>query len=353
MSYRVAINSEKVTFEVLESESILDGALRNGIGLQHGCRNGQCGTCKAKVNNGNWRYLDGYTPDILTRSEVDQGMAVSCKATPQENLNIELNYPLDEHFDSRELATTIERIDQLAPDVVRLVLCLPEGETLAYHPGQYINFLLEDGQRRAFSLAAQPDADCKLEFHIRRVDGGLFTERLFSSLKPGDEICIEGPLGSFRFEGRSNRPVIFIAGGTGFAPIKSILEGILDKEEDRSIWLYWGVRDSESLYFDDLPRRWAERHEQFHYVPVVSEPDTGWLGRCGLLHAAVVKDHPDLSEFDIYMAGPPAMIDVAREVFLAYGHADERLFCDTFHSGFSPGKKRKSFFRSRLQGLFT
>ena len=347
MSYKVAIKSKKVVFETADGESILDGAMRDGIDFPHGCRNGQCGACKVKVTKGDWRYLDGYSPDILSRSEIDQDFVVSCKAAPTQDLMIELNNLSVKSYQRRLLLTTVESVEPLTPDVACLALRLPKGEIFPYHPGQYVDFLLEDDQRRSFSLATRPTENSVLEFHIRRVNGGLFSERLFTNLEPGDQIRIEGPLGSFRFDEHSSRPVIFIAGGTGFAPIKSILENTLhQKKGNPACWLYRGVRNAESLYLDGLAREWSEQYKYFHYEPVASKPDKEWRGRRGPVHAAVVRDHPDLSGFDIYMAGPPAMIDAARDVLSAYGLPDDRLFCDAFHSNVYPQQKTKGFLRT-------
>ncbi len=352
MDHKVAIVSEKITFEVQEDESIVDGALRKGIGLPYSCRNGQCGTCKAKVQKGTWKYLHDFSPDILTRFEIDQGMVVLCKAAPLEALQIEFDHPLEERIEPRVLKAKIEQIEPVASDVIHLTLRLPEGESLPFRPGHYVDFLLEENHRRSFSLASLPSQDSTLEFHIRKIPGGYFSERLFTDFQTGDEIRFEGPLGSFRLNDRTTRPMIFVAGGTGFAPIKPMLERILVNRKTEPVWFYWGVRNPDSLYMDELVKQWENQYEGFHYIPVVSEPDKKWMGKTGPVHNVVVHNHSNLSGFDMYMAGPPAMINAARTVFLAHRLMEDRLFCDTFLPGYSLPEKTKNLLVSRIRRIF-
>ncbi|MCG8427961.1 MAG: FAD-binding oxidoreductase [Chromatiales bacterium] len=353
MGYRVAIDPEDIAFEVLEGESIVDAALRGEVEFPHGCRNGQCGGCKAEVAEGEWRYLNDYIPDILSRWEIDQGMVVTCKATPVEDLLVKFQQRRMKHYEKSVQSAVVEVIERLAEDVIRLVLRLPDGVEFGYHPGQYVDFLLENGQRRAFSLANRYSPAGRLEFHIRRVPGGYFTDRQLSSIKLGDVLHLEGPLGAFLLDGQSRRPVIFVAGGTGFAPIKVMLESVLENAADRQFHLYWGARASAGLYQDTWAHELAAQYPQLNYVPVLSSSDSGWQGRTGPVHQAVVEDHPDLSGFDIYMAGPPAMIDAGREVFPAFGHPEDQCFSDAFvvPGGEPVGKKGLSL-GARLGRLF-
>ena len=331
---------------------MLDGALREGIGFPSGCRNGQCGTCKARLREGEYRYLDGYSPDVLSRTHKKTGWMVCCKATPVSDLCIELPFPLEEHFEPRILVGRVARIEALAPDVMRLIVRLPEGEAFPYHPGQHVAFHLEDGERRAFSLATPPSGSGKLEFHIRRIPGGRFSNRLLDELRPGEPIRFEGPLGSFRLDARSTRPILFVAGGTGMAPIKAMVERSLGNGLSNPIWIYWGTRRPKLFYLPGIPKCWdQEEHERVHYVPVVLDSDESWPGRTGPVHIAVVEDHPNLSGFDVYMAGPPGMIKAAKEVFPAYGLPEDRLFSDPFVPAVTSGGEGESPFRSRLRRL--
>ena len=196
--------------------------------------------------------------------------------------------------------------------------------------GQYLDFLLADGKHRAFSIANAPHDDEFIELHIRHVDGGLFTDWVFSQMKEKALLRIEAPLGTFTLDEASERPMIFVAGGTGFAPIKGQIEHAFQAGLERPAELYWGVRSKRDLYLADLPARWAGERENFSFVPVLSEPDEDWTGRVGWVHEAVLADHDDLPEHDIYMAGPPPMIEAARAAFRKAGVPDEQMYYDSF-----------------------
>jgi CDP-4-dehydro-6-deoxyglucose reductase len=214
--------------------------------------------------------------------------------------------------------------------VVRLKLKLPETQRLQFLAGQYLDFLLADGRKRAFSIANAPHDDEFIELHIRHVDGGRFTDWVFNKMQERAILRIQAPLGSFVLDESSPRPLIFMGGGTGFAPLKGQIEQAFESGVERPMFLYWGVRAERDLYLPDLPKRWEAEHDNFKFVPVLSEPDSDWDGRSGWVHEAVAADFDNLADYDLYMAGPPPMINAAREAFRAAGMPDAQMHYDSF-----------------------
>ncbi|HHH35941.1 MAG TPA: NAD(P)H-flavin reductase [Gammaproteobacteria bacterium] len=216
----------------------------------------------------------------------------------------------------------IAALERLTPDIMRLFLALPPGTTFRYQPGQYID-ILHQGAARSFSLACAPRQDGLLELHIRRVGGNPFTDFVFEKLSVADSLTIAGPFGSFTLEAPNRpRPRLFLAGGTGFAPIKSFIEALLRAQQGPLLHLYWGARQRGDLYLHEEACAWARSHG-LHYVPVLSESegDREWAGRRGLVHEAAAGDHPDLTGFEVYASGPPPMIEAARTTLLRQGLA--------------------------------
>ena len=258
--------------------------------------------------------------------------ALFCCATPQENLIIEASAarrPTD--IPVLTLPARVEKLTLVAPDVMLVELRLPAGERFNFLPGQYIDILLKDGRRRAFSLANAPHDDARLQLHIRRVDGGYFTGQVFSTLKERDLLRIKGPQGSFFLREESTKPMLFIAGGTGFAPIKAIIEHAFAKGIARPMTLYWGARRSEDLYLKALAESWAGQNSDFRFIPVLSEAEAGWQGRTGLAHRAVMQDIADLSGYQAYVCGSPAMIAAARHDLVEHGGLPaEEFLSDAF-----------------------
>ncbi|RLK48211.1 CDP-4-dehydro-6-deoxyglucose reductase [Alkalispirillum mobile] len=332
MSYKVLIERTGHEFTVEEGESILDAALHHGLILPYSCRGGSCGACMGKVISGEIDYPAG-RPDGLSDTEEAVGQALFCQARPRSDLSIEVR-ELREAGDltPRKMPTRVVRIEDLAHDVRRLWLKLPKTERLQYLAGQYVDVLLRDGRRRGFSLANPPHDDELLELHVRHVPGGEFTGYVFNELKEKALLRIEGPLGTFALDEESDRPVVMLAGGTGFAPIKAMVEHALYVGIRRPIHIYWGVRARRDLYLDGLPRRWASEHEHVHYVPVLSEPqpEDNWQGRIGLVHNILLADIPNLAGYDVYVAGPPGMISAAKRDLLAHGLPEARFFYDSF-----------------------
>ena len=331
MGFCITLEPGQQTFEAQTDECILDAALRQGVLLPHGCRDGACGSCRGKVLHGTVDH--GRTsPQVLSEAERAAGFALFCCATPQENLIIEASAarrPTD--IPVLTLPARVEKLTLVAPDVMLVELRLPAGERFNFLPGQYIDILLKDGRRRAFSLANAPHDDARLQLHIRRIDGGYFTGQVFTTLKERDLLRIKGPQGSFFLREESTKPMLFIAGGTGFAPIKAIIEHALASGIARPMTLYWGARRSEDLYLKALAESWAGQNSDFRFIPVLSEAEAGWQGRTGLVHRAVMQDLTDLSGYQAYVCGSPAMIAAARHDLVEHGGLPaEEFLSDAF-----------------------
>ncbi len=333
MPCRVTIQPSGHEFTVESGETLLDAALRQGFAFPYGCRNGTCGSCQGRVLSGTFDYAYGERPPGLEETAAACGHALFCQAIPGSDMTIEvreINTVND--IQVKILPCRAESLLQAAHDVMVIRLRLPATERLQFLAGQYLDILLKDGRRRAFSIANAPHEDAFIELHIRHVEGGTFTDHVFADMKTKAMLRIEGPFGNFVLREESDRPILLIGGGTGFAPLKGMIEHALHIGVQRPIHLFWGVRALRDLYMDELPRRWAAEHPHFHYTPVLSEPLPGddWAGESGTVVEAVLRQFPDLSGFDAYMAGPPAMCTAARDAFLHHGLTEDHMFSDAF-----------------------
>ena len=331
MSYQVTIQPSGHQFSAAEGETLLAAALNAGFTLPYGCRNGACGACKGKVLSGAVDY-GTHQEGALTAEDKAKGLALFCCATAKGDLTLEVKeVGLAKDIPVKTLPCRIERMEKLSHDVMALWLKLPSNERLQFLPGQYIDFLLKNGSRRSFSLANTPEGDALLELHIRHVPGGEFTEHVFNTMKEKDIMRINGPHGSF-FLREGDKPVILVAGGTGFAPIKSLLESAFHHEVDRQFVLYWGAKSLADLYQPEVPSAWQQAHSNFCFIPVLSEPADAdsWAGRTGYVHAAVLADFEDLSGYEVYACGAPPMIEAARRDFMAKGLPEDAFFADSF-----------------------
>jgi len=332
MGYQISIRNTGHRFEAEVGETVLEAALRAGLALPHGCRDGACGSCKGRIIEGS-ADLGTYSEAALSAPERQAGVALFCQAIPRSDLVIEAREVRKVgDIQMRRLPTRVQKIDRPADDVAILYLKLPANTRLQFLPGQYLDILLKDGQRRSFSMANTPDEE-ELELHVRRVPDGVFTEHVFSKLKVRDILRIEGPHGTFFLREESGKPIVFVASGTGFAPIKSIIVDALAKGIARPMTLYWGARRPRDLYQSDLPEKWAGEHANFRYVPVISDAlaEDAWMGRTGLVHRAVMEDFPDLSGYEVYACGVPVMVDSARRDFTVQCRLpEEAFFADSF-----------------------
>lgn len=332
MAYQITLQPSGHNYVVEAGETLLEAALDAGFVLPYGCRNGACGSCRAKVLEGSvdhGRSQNGALPENARR----EGYTLLCCATAQSDVTIECRelaasteYPL------RIMPCRVQELTRLADDVMLLSLKLPVNERLAFRAGQYIEFMLKDGRRRAFSLANAPHDDGFLQVHIRKIDGGKFTGHVFDGMQLKEIMRFEGPHGSFHLREESDKPIILLAGGTGFAPIKSIVEHAIHNQIRRPMQIYWGARHRAGLYLHELPQQWAADQPHIQYIPVLSEAVAGddWRGRRGLVHQAVLEDHADLSAYQVYACGAPAMIDAARIDFCSRGLPADEFFADAF-----------------------
>ena len=329
MRHRVQIKPSEHQFYVESGETVLDAALRQGVNLRYGCRNGACGSCKGKLLDGDIHY-DGDLK-ALTDDDKAQNLALFCQAIPDSELTIEVEeVDLGHAIEIKTLPCRVQAMNQLADDVMQLFIKLPASERLQFLPGQYIDILLEDGRHRSFSIANAPHNDEFLELHIRLVEDGRFTPKVFNSMHNKDLMRIEGPHGSFFYHEDSEKDILLMAGGTGFAPIKGIVEHLLSEQVTRPVYLYWGVRTQADLYLRELAEQWAADNKNIQFIPVISDADEQWSGRTGYVHEAVLSDFDDLSSFDIYTCGPPAMITAAEQSFQEKGMDKAHFYYDSF-----------------------
>ena len=337
VEHSVRIEPHGRTLRVTPGQPILQAALSAGLNLPHSCKSGHCGSCRARLLAGAIHYPNG-PPLGITAEEVGRGDILLCQARAHSDLTVQARLIASvADVEIKTLPCRIARLTPLAPDVMQLWLRLPAVERLRFHPGQYLDVLLENGRRRSFSIASPPHDSEALELHVRRVNGGGFSERLFGaaagvgSLGTGALLRIEGPIGQFSYrEGLG--PVLMVAGGTGFAPLKSMLRHMLETGIRRDLHLYWGARHTQDVYEEALVLEWVRRHPQLKFTAVLSEASAAEAAhhRAGWVHEAVLADYPELARFEVYAAGPPAMIEAMRTHFPRHGLSTERLYFDSF-----------------------
>lgn len=328
LSYKIKVQPSGHEFKTKTGETILEAAERQSIPLPYGCRNGLCGTCAGILLSGNVTY-PGEVEDSLNSKP--GARCLPCQGIPESDIVIQIHeVEAAEELEVLAMPCKVAAMDKLAHDVMRVYLKLPENQRLQFLAGQYLDFLLEDGRRRAFSIANAPHDDELIELHIRHVPDGEFTDFVFDEMKVGDIQRIEAPLGGFYLRENSTKPLIFMAGGTGFAPLKGIIEHAFHIGDNRSIHLYWGVRGQSDLYLPELPEQWARVRDKFSFTPVLSEPEDGWEGRRGWVHEAVITDYPDMSPYDLYMSGPPPMVYAGKEAFVSHGLDEDSMYSDVF-----------------------
>jgi CDP-4-dehydro-6-deoxyglucose reductase len=331
-AYNVTLQPSGRCFAARDDESVLEAALRQDIVLPYGCRSGTCGMCRGQLVAGTVAYPWG-EPLGLTAAERRGGYALLCQARASSDLVLEAQEltPLAE-LAVKTLPCRVQRMQRLAHDVMALHLKLPRVEAFRFLPGQYIDILPGEGRRRSFSLANPPHDSELLELHVRHVEGGRFTGRVFERMKEKDLLRLQGPLGTFFLREDSGYPLVLVAGGTGFAPMKSIIRHVLESGSRRPVHLYWGARTRADLYQSEQVEAWQRAYPNFRFTPVLSEePEASdWPGRRGLVTEAVLAGEPHIYANEVYLAGPPAMVEAGRRVFADAGLPPERLYYDAF-----------------------
>jgi CDP-4-dehydro-6-deoxyglucose reductase, E3 len=336
---RISLSKSNISFSVAPDQSLLDAALSASLNLPHSCKGGNCGSCRARLLQGEIYYPNG-PPLGLSDAEVADGFMLLCQARARSDLSIE-TYEITTPDQTliKRLPARIERAVPLSHDVMGLSLRLPVAEAFRFEAGQSIDIILPGGRRRSFSIASPPHDARLLELHVRRVVGGEFSAPLFDADRQSALLTIEGPLGQFVYR-PGIAPMLLVGGGTGLAPLLSILRHVVENGIERDMTVYWGVRSERDLYaqaaLEALAGRAAAgrpaqgRPAPLRYVPVLSEPSPEWRGSRGWVHEAVLHDIDDLEKYDVYAAGPPAMIAAVRREFGQRGVAANRLFFDSF-----------------------
>lgn len=338
MSFRITLKPSERQFDVDRDEPILHAAIRAGIGLPYGCKDGACGSCKSRLLDG--RVIHGaHQEKALSAAEEAAGLILTCCAAAQTDCVVEARgVSAEGEFPVLRMPGRVLSIERPAADVARIRVQLPANQNFQFRAGQYVDVILRDGARRSYSMANAPHnlgTPAAIELHIRHMPGGLFTDHVFGAMKEKDILRLEGPFGSFYLREDSPLPLVLLASGTGMAPIKALIEDLRAKRIQRPAVLYWGARQRADLYLDTWVREQVAECPWLHYVPVLSEPgsDDAWQGRTGLVHQAVMADLPDLSGHQVYACGAPVMVDAAQRDFTARcGLPGDAFFADSFTS---------------------
>jgi CDP-4-dehydro-6-deoxyglucose reductase, E3 len=331
--FQISVQPSGRTFGVEAGEAILAAAIRQGVGMPYGCKDGACGSCKCRKLEG--AVVHGtHQSKALSAGEEANGLILTCRAVPQTDVVLESRQVTDESaFPVRKMPARVNALAKVSHDVMVVKLQLPANDTLRYHAGQYVEFILRDGARRSYSMANAPSNGPGVELHIRHMPGGKFTEHVFNAMKEKEILRVEGPFGSFFLREDSDKPMILLASGTGFAPIKALIEHMQFKGIQRSATLYWGGRRPADLYMDAWVRERLADMPNLRYVPVISNalPEDNWTGRTGFVHKAVIEDHPQLAGHQVYACGAPIVVDSARAEYSAQcGLPPEDFFADAF-----------------------
>ncbi len=337
-AFQITVQPSGRQFAASDSETILAAAITAGAGLPYGCKDGACGSCKCKKLSGEVTHAS-YSDKALTAQELADGFVLTCRATAHSDVVLESRQVTSESaFPVKKMPVRVSAFEKLSHDVMRVQLQLPANNLFQYFAGQYIEFVLRDGSRRAYSIATPPhvqETAPGIELHIRHMPGGLFTDHVFGGLKEKEILRAEGPFGTFYLREDSTKPMVLVASGTGFAPIKGLLAHMQHKGITRPVTLYWGGRRPADLYQDAWVKELAARMPNLTYVPVVSDalPEDAWQGRTGYVHQAVLDDFADLSGHEVYACGAPVVVESARSSYTSErGLPQEAFFADAFTS---------------------
>lgn len=337
MTFQITVQPSGRSFVANADETLLTAGIRQGIGLPYGCKDGACGSCKCKKLSGQVTH-SAYQPKALSDDELAAGYVLTCCASANSDVVLESRQVTDESaYPIKKLPVRVSALERASADVMVVTLQLPANDTFKYHAGQYVEFLLRDGSRRSYSMASAPHLQADkpmMELHIRHMPGGKFTDHVFGGMKEKEILRIEGPYGSFFLREDSDKPIVLLASGTGFAPIKAILQHMQHQGITRPVALYWGGRRPADLYQSAWLEAQCAAMPHLRYVPVVSnaQPEDQWTGRTGFVHQAVLQDTPDLSGHQVYACGAPVVVASAQRDYLAAGLPDEEFFADAFTS---------------------
>ncbi len=338
MSFNISVQPSGRAFTATSDETLLSAGLRQGIGLPYGCKDGACGSCKCKKISGDVTH-GTHQEKALSAEEAANGFVLTCCATAHSDVVLESRQVVEEGaFPIKKMPVRVVSLDKKSADVMVVKLQLPANDVMKFHAGQYIDFLLRDGDRRSYSMANAPhtlvEGSPAIELHIRHMPGGKFTDHVFGAMKEKEIQRIEGPQGSFFLREDSEKPLVFLASGTGFAPIKAILEHMQHKSIARPVTLYWGGRRPADLYMSDWVQAKLAQMPNLRYVPVISDAlaEDQWTGRTGFVHAAVLEDTPDLSSYQVYACGAPIVVDSARAAYTKAGLPADEFYADSFTS---------------------
>ncbi|MDH1815934.1 CDP-6-deoxy-delta-3,4-glucoseen reductase [Comamonas aquatica] len=337
-AFQITVQPSGRAFAATDSETILAAAISAGVGLPYGCKDGACGSCKCKKLSGEVTH-DSHSDKALSAQELADGYVLTCRATAHSDVVLESRQVTDVNAPPiKKMPVRVSALDKLSHDVMRVQLQLPANTVFKYFAGQYLEFILRDGSRRAYSMATAPHVQTTtpgVELHIRHMPGGLFTDHVFGGMKEKEILRVEGPFGSFFLREDSDKPLVFLASGTGFAPIKGLLEHMQHQGITRPVSLYWGGRRPEDLYMHSWLLALQASMPHLRYVPVVSDalPEDQWTGRTGYVHQAVLDDFADLSGHEVYACGAPVVVDAARTSYIGQrALPEEAFFADAFTS---------------------
>jgi CDP-4-dehydro-6-deoxyglucose reductase, E3 len=338
MTFTITVQPSGRSFEAQPDEAMLAAGIRQGVGLPYGCKDGACGSCKCKLLSGEVTHGPHQTK-ALSAEEEAAGYVLTCCGVAHSDVVLESRQVTEAGaFPIKKIPVRVSSLERASHDVMVLRLQLPASDAFQYHAGQYIEFLLRDGDRRSYSMATAPHTQSEqpsMELHLRHMPGGKFTDHAFSAMKEKDILRIEGPYGSFFLREDSDKPIVLLASGTGFAPIKAVLQHMQHQGITRPTTLYWGGRRPADLYQNDWIQAQLALMPNLTYVPVISDalPDDGWTGRTGFVHQAVLQDFPDLSGYQVYACGAPIVVESARDQYSAVaGLPPEEFFADSFTS---------------------
>ena len=333
--FSVLVQPSGRTFEVAPAEAVLAAGIRQGIGLPYGCKDGACGSCKCKLVSG--AVIHGtHQLKALSAEEEAAGFILTCCAQAQSDLVLESRQVTEVGaLPIKKMPTRVTSLTKVSDDVMVLQLQLPANDSFAYRAGQYVELILRDGARRSYSMANAPSLGPSVELHIRHMPGGKFTDHVFGAMKEKEILRAEGPFGSFFLREESEKPIILLASGTGFAPIKALIEHMQHLGTQREVTLYWGGRRPADLYMQNWITAQLPAMPHLRYIPVISDATAqdGWQGRSGFVHRAVMQDFPDLRNHQVYVCGAPIVAESARRDFSALAHLPpDEFFADSFTS---------------------